>query len=158
MKTRYIFKWIGFLSNLRSKIAHKTCQIRASSHMEEKIKFSKDLILFERENFCIQEEVFFHSFYSHSSLYKYPAHCTTQRTKTLALTTTLIFLKILQSCDFRTPISSKFQGVLAIQTCSWGSQGLVPVPTRSQDCPEHEKHKASIWYFSQFRFLQFMHY
>src|ERR1044072_1858102 len=118
MKTRYIFKWIGFLSNLRSKIAHKTCQIRASSHMEEKIKFSKDLILFERKLFCIEWHIFFPSFCSNITLYKYPTYCTRPRTETLAHTSNPYFQKILQSCDFRIPISSKFQGVLAIQTCS----------------------------------------
>ena len=36
MKTRYNLSWIGFLSSLRTKEAHKTCQIRASSCKEGK--------------------------------------------------------------------------------------------------------------------------
>jgi hypothetical protein len=51
MKTSWKTSWVGFLSNLRTKEAHKTCQIRASSCKEEKIKFWKDLIKIEREIF-----------------------------------------------------------------------------------------------------------
>ena len=39
MKIRYIFKRRGFLSNLRSKIAHDSYKFRASLHIDEKINF-----------------------------------------------------------------------------------------------------------------------
>ena len=54
MKTRCKTSWVGFLSTLRTKEAHKTCQFRANSYKEEKIKFWKDLM-------NIEEKIFLHS-------------------------------------------------------------------------------------------------
>ena len=54
MKTRCKTSWVGFLSILRTKEAHNTCQFRASSYKEEKIKFWKDLME-------INKKIFLHS-------------------------------------------------------------------------------------------------
>src|ERR1044072_8265287 len=100
MKTRYNFKWIGFLSNLRSKIAHKTCQFRASSHMEGKIKFSKRFDLKEKI-FAFKRRSFFILFalIPHSINTQHIAQ--DQGRKTLALQQPLFCSKISQNCEIR---------------------------------------------------------
>ena len=158
MKIRYIFKRSGFLSNLRSKIAHETYQIRASLSHGRKIKFSRNLLLFEREIYCIQYPIFFHSLCSPISLYKYQASCTSKDTKPQPHTQPLFCQKISQSYEFRILLSSRFQGVLSPPLCSLISQQAIPTLTRNKTIQNRALKLAPIWYFFDLRFHNFMHY
>src|ERR1051325_5779403 len=67
METRFNLNLVGFLSSLRSKMAHTTCQIRATSCKGRKIKFLKrfDLNL-KRNIFTLKKRSFFILFTSNS--------------------------------------------------------------------------------------------
>ena len=63
MKIYYFFKRNGFISSLKSKIAHNSYQIRASLCIHEKIKFFQRFDLFLMENICtLMDESFFTPF------------------------------------------------------------------------------------------------
>ena len=67
MKIRYFSKVIGFLSYLRSKIAHQTYQFRDSLHMERKNQIFKEIWFYLNEKFFALKIISFFTLFALSN-------------------------------------------------------------------------------------------